>query len=237
MCRRVGVALALPVLVHRVEQLGRGRETNVSRSRQSGHSRSRSAGVMRPCSPVSCSCRRKPGWRCVELAQLARRRSRRRRCARSAGARRRRAPSSRSRLRSMLMIGVIPLPALMNSSLPRQRVGQHEGRPRRRRGGRSCPARAARTRYGDTLPVVDELRRDADAAVGAAGVRGERVGAPVVDAVDDHADPQVLARAGARATPSPGWMTTVTASGVSRSMRSIRPRSSCVDHSGLISSR
>ena len=35
----------------------------------------------------------------------------------------------------------------------------------------------------------------------------------------------------------PGRMTTVTASGVSRSMRSMRPRSSWVDQSGLISSR
>ncbi len=36
---------------------------------------------------------------------------------------------------------------------------------------------------------------------------------------------------------NPGLITIVTASSVSRSIRSMRPRSSRVDHSGLISSR
>ena len=42
---------------------------------------------------------------------------------------------------------------------------------------------------------VDQLRGDADQPVGAAGVGGQRVGAPVVDALDDDPDPQVLAGA------------------------------------------
>ena len=41
--------------------------------------------------------------------------------------------------------------------------------------------------------LLDELGRDADEAVRAPGVRGQRVGAPVVHAVDHEADAQVLA--------------------------------------------
>src|SRR3954447_10200556 len=77
--------------------------------------------------------------------------------------------------------------------LVRQRVGQGEGaldaaeahdRPR---GGVADQVR------GD-LALLDELGRDADQAVRPAGVGGQRVGAPVVHAVDDEADAQVLAR-------------------------------------------
>src|SRR3954454_15295713 len=46
---------------------------------------------------------------------------------------------------------------------------------------------------GRDLARLDELGRDADAAVRPPGVGGQRVGAPVMHAVDDHADPQVLA--------------------------------------------
>ena len=41
--------------------------------------------------------------------------------------------------------------------------------------------------------LVDGLRSDRDPAVGPVGIGGQRVGAPVMDAVDDDADPQVLA--------------------------------------------
>ena len=105
--------------------------------------------------------------------------------------------SRRCRLRSMLMIGVMPLPALMKSSL---------------RGGGSGSTKVPSTpprrtmfagpgvahQIGRDLAGVDQLRRDADAAVGALGLGGERVGAPVVDPVDHDPDPQVLPRPVAR---------------------------------------
>ena len=51
--------------------------------------------------------------------------------------------------RSMLMIGVMPLPALMNSMLLRQRVGEHE---------RALDAAEPHDRSGFAL--ADEVRRD-----------------------------------------------------------------------------
>ena len=68
----------------------------------------------------------------------------------------------------MLMIGVIPLPALMNSSFSGSGVGQHEV---------ALDAAEADDRPGLRLPdevgrdlaLVDQLRRDADAAVGRPG--------------------------------------------------------------------
>ena len=46
---------------------------------------------------------------------------------------------------------------------------------------------------GRDLALLDELRRDREEAIGAAGVGGDRVGAPVADAVDVETDAQVLA--------------------------------------------
>ena len=53
------------------------------------------------------------------------------------------------------------------------------------------------------LAVRDRLDGDRDAAVGARAV-GQRVGAPLADAVDVDADPDVLARARGRPSPRPG---------------------------------
>ena len=52
----------------------------------------------------------------------------------------------------MLMIGVIPLPALMNSSFSGQLVGQHEVALDAAERDDRCPGRPRRTRYGETLP-------------------------------------------------------------------------------------
>ena len=92
----------------------------------------------------------------------------------------------------MLMIGVMPLPALMNSSLSGSGSGSTNV-PSTPPSRTIVPGLARVHEVGRDLARVDQLRGDADAAVGAAGVGGERVGAPVVDAVDDHADAQVLA--------------------------------------------
>ena len=60
-------------------------------------------------------------------------------------------PSPWSMLRSMVMIGVMPLPALMNSSF----AGSGSGRvkaPSTPPSRTMTPGRATRTRYGETLP-------------------------------------------------------------------------------------
>ena len=93
----------------------------------------------------------------------------------------------------MLAIGVMPLPALMKSSFSGSGVGQHEGAFDAAEPDQVAGPGAAH-QVGRDLAGLDQFRGDRDAAVGAAGVGGQRVGAPVVDAVDDDADPQVLAR-------------------------------------------
>jgi len=81
-----------------------------------------------------------------------------------------------------------------------------------------------------------QLGRDADAAVGLRRVRRQRVRPPVEDAVDH--DPHAHVLAGPVPGHSwPGRITIVAASGVSCRICSTRPRSSRVDHRGLISSR
>ena len=140
---------------------------NASRSRQSGHRSSRSSGPMRPISSVSCWCRRKPGWRSARRA-ARRRRSRRRGCGRSAAARRRRARRARASARSMLMIGVMPLPALMKRNLSGQRVGQREDALDAAEADDRARACASRTRCGETLPSGTSFGVMRDAAVGAA---------------------------------------------------------------------
>ena len=147
---------------------------------------------MRPISPVSCSCRRKPGWRAASSRSSAPKITS---VGRARGVQehdvggRRGAPSARS----MLMIGVMPLPALMKRSAPGSGSGSTKvpSTPPRRT---IAPGRRVADEVGRDLARLDELRRDADAAVRTARVGGQRVGAPVVDAVDhDHADAQVLA--------------------------------------------
>ena len=54
-------------------------------------------------------------------------------------------------LRSMLMIGVMPLPALMNSSLAGSGSGSMKA-PSTPPSRTITPGRAVRTRYGETLP-------------------------------------------------------------------------------------
>ena len=79
--------------------------------------------------------------------------------------------------------------------LGRAAVSGARTRPRRRPARRSSRASPCRTRYGDTLPSSTCLTVIAMQPVLAVGVRGQRVRAPVADAVDVDADPHVLARA------------------------------------------
>ena len=100
---------------------------------------------------------------------------------------------SRPRLRSMLMIGVIPLPALTNSSRSGTSSGSTKvpSTPPRRT---IVPGLASRTTYGVTAPCLQQLRRDADQPVRPAGIRGDRVRPPVMPAIDLKADAHVLPR-------------------------------------------
>ena len=91
----------------------------------------------------------------------------------------------------MLMIGVTPLPALMNSSFCGVGSGstnspsmllERDDRPRLRRVDE----------VRRDLALVDLLGRDADQPVLAVGVGGQRVGAPVTHAVDVDSDADVL---------------------------------------------
>ena len=135
----------------------------------------------------------------------------------------------------MLMIGVIPLPALTNSSRSGTSSGSTKvpSTPPRRT---IVPGWASRTRYGVTAPVSSSL-----------GVMlmkpSGRPGSEVIEYARQWCLPSTwkpTRRYWPGLWPShsqPGLMTTVTASAVSRSIRSMRPRSSWVDQSGLMSSR
>src|SRR4029079_7731616 len=116
----------------------------------------------------------------------------------------------RSRWRSMLITGVMPLPALMKSSLSGSAPGSLNvpSTPPSRTIAPGCawrrdrppppagPDDRARFRLADEErrddALLDELGRDADAAVRPARIRCQRVRAPVVHAVDHDADAQVL---------------------------------------------
>ena len=112
----------------------------------------------------------------------------------------RRCRSTGKRLRSIPITGVMPEPAVTNSSLvfsaARRRSGSTNS-PAACSRWSSVPGRVSRTMWLLTLPSGHGLDRDRDPAVGARAV-GQRVGAPAADAVDVDADPDVLARARGR---------------------------------------
>src|SRR5687768_2904942 len=103
-----------------------------------------------------------------------------------------------------------------------------------RRGSTKAPLHAAEAhdrprlrladQKGGDLALLYQLGRDADASVGTGGLGGRRVRPPVVDAIHHDPNTQELA-ASCPGHSHPGRITTVAAFGVSRSMRSIRPRS------------
>ena len=124
-------------------------------------------------------------------ARAARRRTRRRpRWARSAARRRRR--SSSRWLRSMPMTGVMPLPAVRNRTRSGRRVREDEVALGLVEHDHRAGLGAADEVVAD-LAVGDRLDRHGDQAVGGGGGAGQRVGAPLADAVDVDADADVLA--------------------------------------------
>ena len=85
----------------------------------------------------------------------------------------------------------------------RQGIGQHEGALHAAEADDRPRPRVSHQVWGD-LARLHQLRRDADGAVGTTRIGGQRVGAPVVDPVHDHADPEVLA--GLMALPLPAGL-------------------------------
>ena len=102
----------------------------------------------------------------------------------------------------MLMIGVIPLPALTNSSRSGTSSGSTKvpSTPPRRT---IVPGLASRTRYGVTAPLASSFGVMLMKPSGRAWIRGDRVRAPVVLAVDLEADRAGTGPACAPPTPSP----------------------------------
>ncbi len=89
------------------------------------------------------------------------------------------------------MIGVMPLPALMNRSFSGGWLWQHEvalDAAERHDRSRSSPPHQVRGH----LALIDALDGHADQAVRAVGIGGQRVRTPVSDAVDVDPDPQEL---------------------------------------------
>ena len=135
----------------------------------------------------------------------------------------------------MLMIGVMPLPALMNSSFG----GSGSGRvkvPSTPPSRTMIPGCACRTRYGVTLPVSTSL--------GVIEMKPSgRPGSEVIEYARQWCTPSTTTptrRYWPGSCPSqtqPGRIVTVTASAVSRVIDSIRPRSSRLDRNGSINSR
>ncbi len=148
-------------------------------------------GVSRPSAAVCRSTSRSPVER-GELAQLGRRTRGRPACGRSARAPRR--PGRRDRVaarsRSMPMTGVMPLPAVTNSSFS----GTGSGSTNSPAGGpirSSVPTGVRCASAPDTVPPGTAVTVTASTAVVRAG--GDRVGAPLPHAVEPGADPDELA--------------------------------------------
>ena len=94
-------------------------------------------------------------------------------------------------LRSMLMIGVIPLPALMNSS----RRGSGSGStkvPSTPPSRTIVPGFTRLKRNGETLPDSTSFGVIAMHPSRAPGIRRQRVGAPVMHAIDLDTQAQIL---------------------------------------------
>ncbi len=79
-------------------------------------------------------------------------------------------------------IGVMPLPALINSSCSGAGRGARSRLPRHRGG--PCPRAGDPDQIGRDPAGLDLLHGDPDTALRMAGIRGKRVGAPVADAVN-----------------------------------------------------
>ena len=202
MCRRVAVAVALQVLVEarRASRPGRrrtsraraspgtarrGRRGSCARARRcaarAAGSRRGARSSARSWSPKITSSSVRAECRCTTSSQ----RAARSRCAQHAHDRRDAAAGADEQ------------------QLLRQRARAARSRPPPRRGARSRRAWPRGTRNGETLPSSTSLGVIADAAVGAAGVGGQRVGAPVVHAVDRPRRCAGTGPARGPATPSP----------------------------------
>ena len=129
------------------------------------------------------------------------------------------------RLRSMPITGVMPLPAVMNSTLSGPRSGRTKS-PAAWSSWTSVPGLRAVHQVVADLAVGDRLDGDGDAAVGPVEGRGDRVGPPLADAVDVDADAGRTGPGRWPRQPRPGRITRVAASPVSGRTASIRPRRS-----------
>ena len=122
----LGVGVASSQCSSKASIISPGPERNASRSRQSGQRSSRSSGrCARLAGVLACAAGSRRCARSIS-SQLRRRRSRRRRRGRSGCGRRRRSRRGGRGARSMLMIGVIPLPALMKRSFSGSGSGSDE---------------------------------------------------------------------------------------------------------------
>ena len=223
-----------PSAASRASSSPTGPQAQVSRSARSGTSCARSAGVehARRC---RCAARRAGCGRSAPARAARRRRSRRPAVGRGVHEDDVGEPSGR--LRSMPMTGVMPLAGGDEQHLGRQRLGQHELARPPGRAARCVPGRALADQVVADHAVGDRLHGDGDAAVGPAGARGDRVGAPLADAVDVDADADVLAGDVRPRQPRPGRITRVTASPVSGCTATIRPRRLAPERSGSTRSR
>ena len=191
MCRRSRSASDSQCSVS-VSSIGPGPEMNASRSRQSEQSSSSVAVVDAAVLARVLLVQAEALVALRELAQLGAEDHVARGCARSGSAARRRARPRWARLRSMLMIGVMPLPALTKRSFSGSGSGSVKS-PSTPPRLTMLPGLPRFTRHGDTTPSSTCFTVMLMKPSGAIGVGGERVGAPVAAAAGVDPDAQVLA--------------------------------------------
>ena len=171
--------------------IGPGPQAQVSRSRQSGQSASSSARLEHA---RRCRCgvgAGEAGVAARQRLQLVAEDHPLRRRARSSARPTSGIEPRRSRVRSIDITGVIPLPATRNSGLRRRRVGQHEVTV----GQRQPDDGAGREPVDEVLgqeALGHRPHGDGDRAARTTRRRADRVGAPLELAADLDADADVL---------------------------------------------
>ena len=168
MCRRSQSPCGLPVLVERVEHLARAGDVGLALAASPGTGGRGRPASSRPDSFVCCSCSVKPSC----LSASSRSSSPKMTSSRVRAECRSTTSSSASRcsrLRIMLMIGVMPEPAETNRSFSGSSSGSTNS-PSTPPSETMLPGRPRRTRLRRDDALVDVLDGDRDAAVGTLGV-------------------------------------------------------------------